>query len=52
MKTEEGRKAFARVKSIIGTSEQVAPTAVSDVCSPFPCLPFCATSQLAMVWGS
>lgn len=51
MKTEEGRKAFTLVKSIIVTSEQEAPTAVSDV-RQVPCLPYCTTSQLAMVWGS
>ena len=30
MRTEEGGKAFARVKSIIVNSKQVAPKAVSD----------------------
>ena len=50
MKTEEGGKAFACVKSIIVTSEQMAPTAVSDV-RPLPCLPSCRMSQAAMAWG-
>ena len=51
MKTEEGGKAFDRAKSIIVTSEQMAPTAVSDV-RPLPCLPFRPTSQATMAWGS
>ena len=38
-------------ESVIGTREQVAPTAVSDV-RPLPCLLSCPMSQVVMVWGS
>lgn len=51
MKTEGGGKAFDRVKSIMVTSEQMAPTAVSDV-RLLPCLPSCPISQTAMAWES
>ena len=51
MKTEEVGKALDRVKSIIVTSEQMAPTAVSDV-RPLLCPPSCPMSRVAMAWRS